>query len=54
MPEHDPLKNNNAISIIKQEDGNYKGYIVKYGKLVEVREIDPQSVLQRLLTHDGN
>ena len=51
---HDPNTNPNAISIIKQEDGNYIGQTQKFGMLVEVRAGDPQTVLTLLLTHDGN
>lgn len=49
--EFNPEKNEKVISIIKQEDGNYIGYMKKFGKLVSVREIGPETVLQRLLTH---
>ncbi len=48
-----PLNNKNVISIIKQEDGNYKGWINKFGKLIEVRGISPDEVLRLLLTHNG-
>jgi hypothetical protein len=50
--EFDPNKNPKAIVIIEQPDGNYKGYMQKFGKLVEVRDIGPQTVLERLLTHE--
>lgn len=46
-----PSKNHEAISIIRQEDGNYKGYMFKNGKLIEVREGDPNTVLNMLITH---
>lgn len=49
--KHNPEKNHDAISLIKQPDGNWKGYMHKNGKLIEVREIDPQTALTRLLTH---
>jgi hypothetical protein len=51
--EFDPNKNDKVISIIQQEDGNWKGYAQKFGKLIEVRDVDPQIVIIRLLTHDG-
>jgi len=51
--EHDPNKNPKAISIIQQEDGNWMGTINKFGKVVNVRDIGPETVLQKLLTHDG-
>lgn len=38
--------------IFKQPDGNYKGWSKKYGKTIMVREGSPESVLQRLLTHE--
>lgn len=37
--------------IVKQKDGNWKGYGNKNGKPIEVRDIGPETVLQRLLTH---
>ena len=49
--EYNPEKDENVISIIKQEDGNYKGYMQKNGKFIEVREGDPNSVLVALITH---
>jgi hypothetical protein len=48
-----PDNNADTISIIKQEDGNWKGYMRKFGKLIEVREIKPEDCLIRLLTHSG-
>jgi len=48
---YNPAENPNVISIIKQEDGNYKGYMQKNGKLIEVREIGPETALQSLLVH---
>lgn len=51
--EYNPEKNPNVISLIKQEDGNWKGYTQKFGKMVEVRDIGPETVLQLLLTHSG-
>ena len=50
--EHDPNKNSKAISIIQQEDGNWKGWMQKHGKIVEAREIKPEDVLYKLLTHE--
>lgn len=49
--EWNPKYNHKAISIIQQEDGNWKGWMYKHEKLIEVRQIDPQAVLQALLTH---
>lgn len=50
----DPTKNDRVIAIVLQDDGNYIGYAQKFGNVVEVRDIGPETVLQRLLTHDGN
>jgi len=49
--EHNPEKNHKAISIIQMEDGNWKGWMWRWGKLIEVREGDPNTVLNTLLTH---
>lgn len=50
--EFSPLKNKEAISIIKQEDGNWRGWMTKNGKLIQVRQVDPNTVLNLLLTAD--
>lgn len=39
------------ITLIKQTDGNWKGYAYRQGELLEVRDIGPETVLQALLTH---
>lgn len=41
-----------VITLTKQADGNWIGKATKYGKEIEVRDIGPETVLQRLLTHD--
>ncbi len=41
------------ILIVKQKDGNWKGWMLKYGKLIEVREVKPEDCLTMLLTHNG-
>jgi hypothetical protein len=46
-----PLSNKDAIVIIKQPDGNYRGFMTKNGKLVQVRQSDPNTVMQMLITH---
>ncbi len=51
--EYDPAKNPNAISIIRQPDGNYIGKASKWGMVVEVRQGDPHTVLSMLIAHDG-
>ena len=48
--EYDPEKNHKAISIIEQEDGNWKGWMWRWGKLIEVRDVSPSAVLVTLLT----
>lgn len=53
QPNYNPEENPKAISIIQQEDGNWKGYMQKFDKLIVVRDYDPQIVLQKLLTSDG-
>lgn len=47
-----PVKNHEVISITKQPDGNYIGLMWKNDKLIEVRQIDPNTVLNMLLTHE--
>lgn len=46
-----PITNPKVISIIQQEDGNYKGFTQKNGKLIQVREGDPTTVVQALIVH---
>jgi hypothetical protein len=41
----------NEILIKQQEDGNWKGFMLRFGKPVEVREVDPHTCLMKLLTH---
>jgi len=40
------------IILEKQQDGNWKGRMLKDGNFIEVREQAPEYCLQRLLTHD--
>lgn len=49
--KYNPAKNINAISLIKQEDGNWVGWMWKNGAIIEVREVGPETVLLKLLTH---
>ena len=49
----DPSENADVISLVKQADGNWKGFAQKFGNLIEVREVGPQDCLSALLTHDG-
>ena len=39
------------IRLIKQEDGNWRGFTMRGKDLLMVREIDPQTCLIRLMTH---
>lgn len=41
-----------SIKIEKQPDGNWIGYMHRNGKDLEVRQGDPHTVLQLLLTHE--
>lgn len=41
----------NEIRLVKQDDGNWKGFTMRGEDLLEVREIDPQTCLVKLLTH---
>lgn len=47
----DPQKNQNVISLVKQTDGNWRGFMWRNGTLVQARQSDPGIVLQLLLTH---
>lgn len=47
----DPHKNPEAISIIRQKDGNYKLWGQKFGKMIELRGVKPEDVLGEFLTH---
>lgn len=49
--EHNPEKNHDAISIIRQPDGNYIGTAWKNGKLITARQGTPETVLTLLITH---
>lgn len=49
---YNPHKSPNTISIIKQDDGNWKGLAQRNGKVLESREVGPEMALQALLTHE--
>lgn len=51
MEDFNPETNPNAIVIVKQLDGNYIGRMNKHGKVVEVRQGTPETVLTLLITH---
>jgi hypothetical protein len=50
--EFDPSKNPDMISIWKDWDGNYCGRMQKNGKLLDERQVKPEDVLVKLLTHE--
>ncbi len=50
--DFNPTTNPNVMTLVRQKDGNWKGYMQKFGTLVEVRDIDPQTVVVRLITHE--
>ncbi len=52
--EYDPHKNADAICIIKQPDGNWMGWMQKFGKVIEVREVGPDLAVLALITHNGD
>lgn len=45
-----PRKNSVAISIVKQEDGNYKLWGQRNGRIIELRAGKPEDVLGEFLT----
>lgn len=49
----DPQLNQNVITIMRQDDGNYRGFTQKNGKFIQTRQSDPGVVMQMLITHDG-
>ena len=50
--EFDPHKNPEAISIIRQKDGNFKLWGQRFGKMVELRAVKPEDVLIEFLSHE--
>ncbi len=48
----DKVTKEGVILLEIQEDGNWKGWMMKHEKLIEVRQIDPTTVLGLLLTHE--
>ena len=43
----------NQFIITMLEDGSWQGMMLKYGKIIQIREAKPEDCLTRLLTHDG-
>ena len=50
-PIESPKVKENEILIVKQPDGNWKGYCNREGNPLEVRDGDPYTCLTKLLTH---
>ena len=50
--EFSPYKNPEAISIIRQKDGNFKLWGQRFGKMVELRAVKPEDVLMEFLSHE--
>lgn len=51
--EFNPSKNHDVISLHKDKDGNWTGKMWKFGMLVVIRDIGPETVVQALLVHPG-
>lgn len=51
--EWNPHINHNVISLVRQDDGNWKGTMWRNGQMIEVRQISPGAVLEYLLVHGG-
>ncbi len=49
---YNPHKTPEVISLLKQKDGNWKGLAQRNGKMIESREVGPETALQALLTHE--
>lgn len=47
-----PSINKDAITIIKQPDGNYRAFMWLHGKLTQIRAGDPNTALNMLITHE--
>ncbi len=45
-----PEKNHDSIVVMRQPDGNYRGFAFKNGALVQTRQGDPQTVIATLIT----
>jgi hypothetical protein len=51
--EWNPYENHEMISLELQEDGNWRGWTWRFGRVIGFRDYSPEAVLQRLLTSDG-
>lgn len=47
------LEAEHSMILFKDTDGNWRGMMKLNGKVVQARQIGPETVLQLLLTHDG-
>lgn len=52
-PQPIPRVDEGVFSIRRDDDGNFSGMTKKFGAFIQVRDVSPEAVLQRLLTHDG-
>jgi hypothetical protein len=50
--DFNPITNKDAIVLIKQPDGNWRGFMSKNGNLIQERQGDPNSVMLSLITHE--
>jgi len=48
-----PVTNPNVIALVKDTDGNWRGFMQKNGKLIQGRQYGPDIVLTLLITNDG-
>jgi hypothetical protein len=50
--DFNPVKNPKVISIMQMEDGNFKVFGLKHGKMLVIRSGKPEDVLTEFLTHE--
>lgn len=51
--DYNPETNHDVITLTLEPDGNWKGEIYKFGRLITVRDVGPSQALAALITHDG-
>jgi len=49
--DFNPNTNHDACVLMKQPDGNWRGFMHKNGKLIQERQGDPNNVMLALITH---
>lgn len=47
------LQGEGIIILVRQPDGNWIGEMKRGEQILSVREVGPETALQKLLTHDG-